>query len=110
MSFRVSPVWWPILALSSPVLLPRLFIKNRRFKQNVKKALIALAAEENKNATGRTRVFRIPDASAMNLRPFIIQAIELGDTITTVITNCWDGYNRLGAHGYSQWNRVVTVS
>ena len=39
MSFRISPVWWPIIALSSPVLLPYLFIKNRRFKQNVKKAL-----------------------------------------------------------------------
>ncbi|MBC2704640.1 hypothetical protein [Desulfobacula sp.] len=39
MSFRISPVWWPTLALSSPVLLPYLFIKNHRFKQNIKKAL-----------------------------------------------------------------------
>lgn len=36
---RISPVWWPVFALASPVLFPLLFVKNRRYKQNVENAL-----------------------------------------------------------------------
>ena len=39
MSFRVSPYWWPVLAAASPVLVPFLMSKNRRFKENREKAL-----------------------------------------------------------------------
>jgi 7,8-dihydropterin-6-yl-methyl-4-(beta-D-ribofuranosyl)aminobenzene 5'-phosphate synthase len=34
MSFRVSPVWWPVLAVASPILVPWLAVRNRRFKEN----------------------------------------------------------------------------
>jgi transposase-like protein len=69
-----------------------------RGRQTFKKALIAVAAEENEKAIGRIRMLRIPDASAMSLRSFIIQAIEPG---STVITDGWEGYNGLEAHGYA---------
>lgn len=35
MSRRISPAWWPALALASPILFPLLLVKNRRYKQNV---------------------------------------------------------------------------
>jgi len=34
MNARISPVWWPALAISSPVTLPLLMAKNRRFREN----------------------------------------------------------------------------
>ena len=69
-----------------------------RGRQTFKKALIAVAAEENEKAIGRIRMLRIPDASAMSLRSFIIQAIEPG---STVITDGWEAFNGLEAHGYA---------
>lgn len=38
MSLRMSPLWWPVLAVSSPVLLPVLFTKNRKFTRNLQSA------------------------------------------------------------------------
>jgi transposase-like protein len=78
-----------------------------RGRQTFKKALIAIAAEENEKAIGRIRMIRIPDASAMSLRSFIIQAIEPGSTI---ITDGWEGYNGLEAHGYAHEVRIVKRS
>lgn len=34
MNFRISPLWWPFLAISSPLVLPWLLVKNRGFKDN----------------------------------------------------------------------------
>ncbi len=49
MSFRVSPLWWPIIALSSPLLFPLLFFRNRQFKQYAESAQ-ALNEERIKKA------------------------------------------------------------
>jgi 7,8-dihydropterin-6-yl-methyl-4-(beta-D-ribofuranosyl)aminobenzene 5'-phosphate synthase len=38
MPYRISPLWWPLIGLSSPVLVPMLFFRNRRYKQNVEKS------------------------------------------------------------------------
>ena len=38
MSNRISPAWWPVLGLASPVLFPFLFVKNRRYKHNVEES------------------------------------------------------------------------
>lgn len=70
-----------------------------RGRQTFKKALIVVAAEERgKKAIGRIRMLRIPDASAISLRSFIVQAIDPGSTI---VTDGWEGYSGLEAHGYS---------
>lgn len=34
MSFRISPIWWPVLILAFPFIGPWLFVKNRRFQKN----------------------------------------------------------------------------
>lgn len=33
MNFRISPLWWPALALASPVLVPWLAVRSRRFRR-----------------------------------------------------------------------------
>lgn len=75
-----------------------------RGRQPFKKALIAVAAEDKGKAIGRIRMLRIPDASAISLRSFIIQSVEPGSTI---ITDGWEGYNGLEAHGYSHEVRIM---
>ena len=76
-----------------------------RGRQTFKKALIVVAAEERgKKAIGRIRMLRIPDASAISLRSFIVQAIEPGSTI---VTDGWEGYRGLEAHGYSHEFRIA---
>lgn len=38
MAFRISPLWWPVLAATSPVLVPMLLRRNRVFQENRAKA------------------------------------------------------------------------
>jgi len=76
-----------------------------RGRQTFKKALIVVAAEERgKKAIGRIRMLRIPDASAISLRSFIVQAIDPGSAI---VTDGWEGYSGLEAHGYSHEVRIA---
>ena len=76
-----------------------------RGRQTFKKALIVVAAEERgKKAIGRIRMLRISDASAISLRSFIVQAIEPGSII---VTDGWEGYRGLEAHGYSHEVRIA---
>jgi len=68
-----------------------------RGRQTQKKALIAVAAEENGEGIGRIRMRRIPDASANSLEAFILEAVAPGSLLHT------DGllsYDRLEKRGY----------
>jgi len=77
-------------------------------RQTFKKALIVVAAEQRgKKAIGRIRMLRIPDASAISLRPFIVQAVEPGSTI---VTDGWEGYRGIEAHGYAHEVRKIKGS
>jgi 7,8-dihydropterin-6-yl-methyl-4-(beta-D-ribofuranosyl)aminobenzene 5'-phosphate synthase len=51
---RISPLWWPLLFITSPVLLPLLAVKNHRFRRNAARAqslndLRLQAAEEGRS-------------------------------------------------------------
>ncbi len=39
MSYRISPVWWPVLAVTSPFFVPWLLIRNRRFQEDRARAV-----------------------------------------------------------------------
>jgi len=68
-----------------------------RGRKTEKKALIAVAAEENGEGIGRIRMRRIPDATADSLQAFIQEAVAPGSLLHT------DGllsYDRLEKHGY----------
>lgn len=69
-----------------------------RGRQTEKKALIAVAAEENGEGIGRIRMRRIPDATADSLQAFVQEAVAPDSRLHT------DGllsYDRLETHG--QW-------
>jgi len=35
MAHRISPLWWPVLAITSPLLIPGLLVRNTRFKKDI---------------------------------------------------------------------------
>ena len=47
---------------------------------------------------GRVRMRHIPDASGYSLRPFVCDMVVPDSTI---LTDCWSGYNRLSQCGYT---------
>lgn len=68
-----------------------------RGRHTEKKALIAVACEEDGEGLGRIRMRRIPDASADSLQAFVEEAVAPGSVLHT------DGflsYDRLEKHGY----------
>ncbi len=73
MSYRISPAWWPVLGLSLPVLGPMLFIKNRRYRQNVEKSQIA-----NKERIGCAGSIEMPQLEYFELTVLLEQKAEPG--------------------------------
>ncbi len=73
MSYRISPAWWPIIGLSSPVLFPMLLVKNRRFKQNIRKA-----QEVNKERMQRAEHLEMPQLDHFELTVLVEQKAEKG--------------------------------
>jgi len=73
MSYRISPVWWPIMGLFSPVLLPMLFIKNGRYKQNIKKSL-----RINKKRMERAVPVEMPQLEHFELTVLVEQKVDKG--------------------------------
>jgi transposase-like protein len=59
--------------------------------------LVVIAAQQDGLGIGRIRMRRIPDASATSLMKFIEETIEPG---STVHTEGWLGYERVGGSGY----------
>lgn len=73
MSYRISPVWWPIIALSSPVLFPMLLVKNHRFKQNLHRS-----HEVNKERIERAEPLELPQLDHFDLTVLVEQKTEQG--------------------------------
>jgi transposase-like protein len=68
-----------------------------RGRQTERKALIVVAAQEDGRGIGRIRMWRVPDASAQSLVPFVEESVEPG---SVVHTDGWLGYERLESKGY----------
>jgi 7,8-dihydropterin-6-yl-methyl-4-(beta-D-ribofuranosyl)aminobenzene 5'-phosphate synthase len=83
MSYRISPMWWPIIALSSPALLPILLVKNRRFKKNFQKS-----HEVNNERIERAKPLELPQLDLFELTVLVDQKTSQGF---------------LGAPGVSYW-------
>lgn len=71
--------------------------EGRHGRGTVKKALVAVAAEEDGKGTGRIRMRRIRSASAKELHAFVKDVVEPG---STVHTDGWDGYKGIKKKGY----------
>lgn len=68
MTYRISPAWWPIIGLSSPILFPMLFVKNSRYKQNVEKS-----QKTNKERIERAKPLEMPELKHFELTVLLDQ-------------------------------------
>jgi transposase-like protein len=67
-------------------------------RQKGKKVLVGVAVEVHEpKGYGRCRMQVLSDASAESLHPFVIASVEPG---STVVTDAWQGYSGIEAHGY----------
>jgi 7,8-dihydropterin-6-yl-methyl-4-(beta-D-ribofuranosyl)aminobenzene 5'-phosphate synthase len=73
MSYRISPAWWPIIGLSSPVLFPMLLVKYRRYKQNIEKSQKA-----NKERIERAKPLEMPELEHFEPSVLLEQKVEPG--------------------------------
>lgn len=73
MTYRISPLWWPVLALSAPVLLPRLYIQNNRYKKN-----LVQAERINKSRMQKTQELELPELTEFSLTPIVEHKTEPG--------------------------------
>jgi 7,8-dihydropterin-6-yl-methyl-4-(beta-D-ribofuranosyl)aminobenzene 5'-phosphate synthase len=73
MSFRVSPLWWPFLGAASPVIVPFLLAKNRRFKKNLK-----LAGERNQDRLRQAEPLDMPALDFLELTVLVEEKTEEG--------------------------------
>lgn len=74
-------------------------------RETYKKALVAIAAQEDGGGIARIRMRRVADASAKSLRAFVKQAVQPG---STVHTDDWKGYGGLEKAGFK--HEVTTLS
>ena len=73
MAFRLSPIWWPVLALASPVIVPWLLIRNHTFRQER-----AQAAELNRVRIGRAEPLELPELDFLELTVLVEWKTEEG--------------------------------
>ena len=73
MTFRLSPVWWPALALASPVVAPWLFIRNRRFQKER-----AQSAELNRIRISHAEPLDLPELDFLELTVLVEWKTEEG--------------------------------
>jgi 7,8-dihydropterin-6-yl-methyl-4-(beta-D-ribofuranosyl)aminobenzene 5'-phosphate synthase len=73
MNVRVSPLWWPVLAVSSPVTVPLLLARNRRFRQNE-----ARAAALNRQRIDRAAPLDLPALDFLELHVLVEWKTEPG--------------------------------
>lgn len=66
MRFRISPVWWPILAAASPVIGPLLLIRNRRFKNNRTRA-----AKANRERLRHAHHLELPELDSLEVTALV---------------------------------------
>jgi 7,8-dihydropterin-6-yl-methyl-4-(beta-D-ribofuranosyl)aminobenzene 5'-phosphate synthase len=62
MVFRLSPLCWPVLAVASPVLVPKLIARNRRFRESCRRAEAI-----NRNHMRQTKPLDIPEVEFLEL-------------------------------------------
>jgi 7,8-dihydropterin-6-yl-methyl-4-(beta-D-ribofuranosyl)aminobenzene 5'-phosphate synthase len=73
MALRISPVWWPVLAVTSPVLLPWLALKNRKFRLDQTRAL-----ELNRERLRQAQPLELPELDFLELTVLVEWMAEPG--------------------------------
>ena len=70
---RISPLWWPVLGLASPILAPALLLKNRRFRED-----IIEVRELNSRRFKNAHPLDLPELDFLKLRVLLEEKTEPG--------------------------------
>jgi 7,8-dihydropterin-6-yl-methyl-4-(beta-D-ribofuranosyl)aminobenzene 5'-phosphate synthase len=73
MAFRISPLWWPLLAAASPVVIPLLFKKNRRYQAN-----LAKVADSNRDRLEAAEALDLPALDFLELTVLVEEKSATG--------------------------------
>ena len=73
MSFRISPLWWPLLGVTSPITLPLMFARYGRFKKNGE-----LATRLNQERMDRAKPLELPELDHIELSVVVEEKTEPG--------------------------------
>jgi 7,8-dihydropterin-6-yl-methyl-4-(beta-D-ribofuranosyl)aminobenzene 5'-phosphate synthase len=73
MLFRISPLWWPVLLLFSPVIIVFLTIRNKKFLSNK-----IVAEELNKKIMGKVEILDLPELEYLDLTVIVEEKTEDG--------------------------------
>ena len=73
MAFRISPAWWPVLLVASPVLLPMLAVRNRRFRENRRRA-----EAFNQSCVEKAKPLDLPEVESLELTVLVEEKTEEG--------------------------------
>lgn len=73
MSFRISPIYWPFMAIAAPVMVPLLMRRNRQFEKNR-----ALAAENNRRRIREAEKLDLPELDRLDLTVLVEEKIREG--------------------------------
>jgi 7,8-dihydropterin-6-yl-methyl-4-(beta-D-ribofuranosyl)aminobenzene 5'-phosphate synthase len=73
MAFRISPLWWPVLAVASPALVPWLLVRNRQFEKDR-----ARAAELNQKRISQAKPLQLPELDFLELTVLVEWKAEEG--------------------------------
>ncbi len=83
MSFRISPLWWPVLGLISPILVPFLISKNKKFNNNLK-----FAEKLNSDRLLKAKPLELPELDFLELTVIVEEKTEktfLGDAAVSYL-------------------------
>jgi len=83
MSFRISPVWWPVLAVASPVIVPWLLVRNRHFQEDR-----ARATELNQERINRAEPLEMPELDSLEMTVLVEWKAKEGFTSDAGVS-CW---------------------
>ena len=109
-SYRVAMVRAERERLSGDVEVDETLVggveKGGKRSRGTSKCIVVIAVEV-RQPKGFGRMRHIPDASGVNLLPFVCDVVVPG---AVVLTDGWGGYNDLPAHGYTRKKTVLSSS
>lgn len=74
---RISPLWWPVLIAGSPILIPLLLVKNRRYLRDAERAE-RLNEERMARAASLKGCFEMPEVDFVELTVLVEEKAEEG--------------------------------
>lgn len=66
MKARISPMWWPVLGITSPVLIPFLIKKNHDYKRNKNKA-----ENLNESRINKAEPIELPEVDSLEIKVLV---------------------------------------